>query len=125
GHAADDRGVRTDRAAALHERAPVLVPARHVAPRIHHVGKHAGGPAEHVVFQLDALVDRDVVLDLDVVADFRAGHHDDVLAEVAALADDGAGHHVRKVPDLGAVADHRSVIDITGLMCEVAHTPMI
>src|SRR5712664_2668701 len=123
--AANDGRVGPDGAAALHERAPVFVLARDVAARVHHVGEHAGGPAEDVVFQLDALVNRDVVLDLDVVADFRPGHHDDVLAEVAALAVHGAGHDVRKVPDLGAAADYRSVVDIAGLVCEIAYGPMI
>ena len=54
------------------------------------VGEHHRRPAEHVVFERDAGVDRHVVLDLDVVADHDARRHDDVLADVAATADAGA-----------------------------------
>src|SRR5260370_289082 len=49
--AADDRGVRPDRATAPHEGAAVFVLARQVAARIHDVREDAGGPAEDVVFQ--------------------------------------------------------------------------
>src|SRR6266536_3422329 len=123
--AAHDRRVGTDRAAALHERAPVCVLARHVTARVHDVGEDTGGTAEDVVFQLDALVDGHVVLDLDVVADPGPRHHDDVLAEVTPLADHGARHHMREVPDLGAVPDHRPVIDVAGFVREIVYTPMI
>src|SRR2546426_8570414 len=41
-----------------------------------HVGEHARRPAEHVVFERDALVDRYIVLDLGIVADPHAGHQD-------------------------------------------------
>ena len=116
--AADDRRVRADRRAAPHERPPVLVLARDVAARIDDVREHHRRPAEHVVLELDALVDRDVVLDLHVVADPRAVHHDDVLAERAALADDRAAEHVAEMPDLRAGADRRAVVDVRGLVNE-------
>src|SRR5213592_2338333 len=116
--AAQDRGVGADGAAPLHARGAVLVLARHVAPRVQHVGEHARRPAEHIVLQGHAFVDRDVVLDLDVVADARTGHHHHVLAQVAALADYRAGHDVAEVPDLRAPADLRPVVDITRFMDE-------
>ena len=62
--AADDRRVGADRRAAPHQRATILVLARHVAARIHHVGEHHRRSAEHIVLELHALVDRHVVLDL-------------------------------------------------------------
>src|SRR5213596_2116308 len=116
--AAQDRGVGTDGAAPLHARGAVLVLARHVAPRVQHVGEHARRPAEHIVLQGHAFVDRDVVLDLDVVADLRAGHHHHVLAQVAALADDGARHDVAEVPDLRAAADLGSIVYIARFVDE-------
>src|SRR5260370_1280376 len=119
GHAADDRGVGADRAAALHEGRPVLVAARDVAARIEDVREHAGGSAEHVVLEGHALVDRDVVLDLHVVPDPRAGHDDHVLSQIAALADHGTGHDVAEVPDLGAATDARPVVDVARGMDEV------
>src|SRR3989454_11549629 len=109
GHAAHDRRVGADRAAALHEGRPVRVLAGDMGARVHHVGEHAGRPAEHVVFEHHPLVDRDVVLDLHVVPDACPGHHHDVLAQTAALADHGAGHDVTEVPDLRARADPRAL----------------
>src|SRR6267143_6952676 len=58
-HAADDRRIRTDRHATLHECGAILMLARHVAPWVHHVGKHTRRPAEHIVLQRHALVNRD------------------------------------------------------------------
>src|SRR5438105_3091701 len=109
---AQNRGVGADGAPPFDARGSVLVLARHVAPRVQHVGEHARRPAEHIVLQGHAFVDRHVVLDLDVVADPRARHHHHVLAQIAPLADDRAGHDVAKVPDLRAPADARAVVDI-------------
>src|SRR6266581_4203946 len=118
-HPAHDRGIGADRAAAFHQRGAVLVLARHVAAGVEHVGEHAGRPAEHVILEGDALVDRHVVLDLDVVADAGAGHHRHVLPEIAALADHGPGHHVAEVPDLRALADPSALVDVARFVDEV------
>src|SRR5205814_1993918 len=78
----------------------------------------------HVVFEHHALVDRNVVLNLHVVADLGPGHHDDVLAQAAALPDHGARHHVTEVPDLGVPADPCARIDVARLVDEVVgHQP--
>src|SRR5256884_266623 len=117
-HATDDGRVGADGAAALYEGGSILMLARHVTARVHHVGEHARRPAEHVVFERDALIDRYIVLDLGIVADPHTGHHHHVLAQVAALADHRAGHDVAEVPDLRAPADLRPVVDVTRFMDE-------
>src|SRR2546430_15874613 len=119
GHTAHDRRVRSDGRAPLYQRGAILVLARHVAAGSRHVGEHAGRPAEHVVLEGDALVNRHVVLNLHVVADARAGHHHHVLPEAAALADDGAGHDVAKVPDLRILADPGAGVDVARLVDEI------
>src|SRR5688572_33433883 len=86
GDAADDGGVGPDRAAApqdgfLVERVPI-----HLRARVRHIGQHAGGPEEYVVFDHHAGVHRHVVLDLDVGTDGHAAVHVDVLSDDAALA---------------------------------------
>ena len=86
--------------AAAHEGSLVLVLPRHVASGVDDVREHHGRSAEHVVLELDAFVDRDVVLYFHVVAQSRAAHDDDVLAEVAAFTDHRARHHVAEMPDL-------------------------
>src|SRR5690348_7138037 len=125
GGAADDRGVRADRGAPPHPGLPVLVLPGHVAPRVEHVGEHARRPAEHIVLEVHAFVDRHVVLDLHVVADRGARHHHDVLAEARALADHRALHHVTEMPDLGAGADDGAFVEEAGRVdVEVRHQPM-
>src|SRR5690242_165780 len=119
GDAAHDRRVGADRRAPPHERGTILVLARHVTAGVHHVREDARGTAEHVVLERDALVNRHVVLDLDVVADAGAGHHDDVLPEAAALADDGARHDVAEMPDLRARADPGAGVDVARIVHEV------
>src|SRR5256885_7714216 len=117
--AAHDRRVGADGRAALHEGGAVLVLARHVAARVHHVREYAGRPAHHAVLEGDAPIDRHVVLDLHVVPDARAGHDHDVLPEAAALTDDGAGHDVAEMPDLGVLADPGAGVDVAGFVDEV------
>src|SRR5207247_2374846 len=115
---------RADRAASLDEGLTVLVFAGDVGARVQHIGEDAGRPAEHVVFEHHTFVDRDVVLNLHVVADLCPGHHHHVLTQAAALPDHGARHHVTEVPDLGVLADPGTCIDEARLVGEVVgHYP--
>ncbi len=90
-----------------------------VAPRIHHVREHAAGPTKDVVLELDPFIDRDVVLDLDVIPNPGPRHHDDVLPQIAALADHRPGHHMGEVPDLAILPDDRPVVDIRRFVGEI------
>src|ERR1043165_9166882 len=85
------------------------------------VGEDAGRPAEDVVLQRHTLIDRDVVLDLHVVAYLGPGHDDDILSEIAPLADPCSRHHVTEVPDLASLSDLRAVIDVRAFVNEVVH----
>src|SRR5262249_11189025 len=78
---------------------------------------------EHVRLDDRAVVQGDVVLDLDVVADDDARGDVDVLAEDALHADLAIGHDVREMPDLGPVADVARLIDVGGLVNEVRLIP--
>jgi hypothetical protein len=81
GHATHDGGVGPDARPTPHQRALILVLARHRATWIDDVGEHHGRSAEDIVFQLDALVQRHIVLDAGVVAHRHAVHDDDVLPQ--------------------------------------------
>ncbi len=61
-----------------------------------HVREDGRRAAEHAVLEGDAVVDRDVVLDLHAVADDDAGGDEHVLGEHAVAADPGAGHDVAR-----------------------------
>ena len=69
--AADDGRVGADGRAAADEGRAERVLALDLGTRIVDVGEHAGRPAEHTLLERDALVERDVVLDLAGVADGR------------------------------------------------------
>src|SRR6266540_349678 len=119
-HAADDRSVCSDRAAAPDEGFPVFGFPRHMTARIDDVGEHHRRTAENVVLDLDAFVDRNVVLDLHVVSDAHAVHDDDILPEGAPLADDCPAEHVTEMPDFRVGADLCAVIYVRRFVNERA-----
>ena len=73
GRAAHDGRVRADGRAAAHHRPQILAVADDLRAGVDDVGEHARRPAEDVVLQIDGVIHRDVVLDLDVAADARGG----------------------------------------------------
>jgi len=85
------------------------------------VGKHHARSAEDIVLEYDTVVDGDVVLNLDSIADPHAACHEDVLSELAVPAYDGAAHDVTEMPDLGVVADDGSIIDDRAIVDESGH----
>jgi len=79
--------------------------------RVVDVGEHHAGAAEHVVFERDAVVHGDVVLDLHVGADDDVVADEHVLPERAACADAGTGADVHEVPDTAALANLGAMVD--------------
>src|SRR5690348_11419494 len=63
-----DGRVRADGGTAFYHGVPVLILTFYFAARVDDVGEHHARTAEHVVFEGDVVVYRDVVLNLDVVA---------------------------------------------------------
>lgn len=111
GGAADYGGVGADGDTALDQGVAVLFFAADGAAGVVDVGKDHAGPAEHVVFQRDVVVHRDVVLNLAVVADHDAVAYKDVLAKGAIAANLGATADVHPVPDAAAFANLRANIN--------------
>lgn len=118
--AADDGRVRAYRRPALDHRAPVFVLSADVATRVDDIGKHHAGTAKHVVFQRDAIVDGNIVLHLDVIADHHVVADKYILAEGTMFADLRAAANVhpmpdvRSLPDPGAGVDNRAVVGVIG-----------
>ncbi len=121
GHPANNRGVGADGRAPAHQRGLELALALDLAARIDDVGEDHGRPAEDVIFQNDAIVHRDVVLNFDAIADDRVVVHEHVLAQVAALADAGRGHDMAEVPDARARADLGAFIHHGGGMHKIGY----
>ena len=91
-----------------------------------HVGEHAARATEHVVLNLDAFVDGDVVLYADAVADLDVAAHVHVLSEGAILAYDGTLLDVAEMPDLGSFTDGHVVVDVAAFVyVEITHLSYI
>src|SRR5262249_6680096 len=75
--------------------------------------------AKHVVFQLYAFIDGDVVLNLYVVANDHSLAHDDVLAQITVLAQLRVAHDVRKMPNLASFPNFSSIVDHGRGVCVV------
>ena len=88
--------------------------AIHLATRIGHVGKYAGGTEENIIFDDCAGVNRNIVLDLDVTSDDYIFSNLAVLSKDTSLSDFCALQDMRVVPDLGARADFAWFIDDCG-----------
>ena len=81
-----------------------------------HIGEHTARSAEHIVLDLNAFVDGDVVLHTDVVTDVDVVAHIHVLSEGTVLADDGTFLDVAEVPDFSTLADAHIIIDVTAFV---------
>ena len=102
GYPTDDGCIGPDGSSLLYESFQIAcLPLRVFCPRGKIVCENTGRPAEHMVLEGHHLVDRDVVLDLHLVAELDAPGHEHVLAEGAAAPEAGPGHDVAEVPHLG------------------------
>src|SRR5690348_11865316 len=70
---ANDDRVGADRGAPTDMRREEFILALYVSARGQHVGEDHAGAAEHIIFQRDAGIDGDVVLDLAAVSDRNIG----------------------------------------------------
>jgi hypothetical protein len=113
---ADDRRIGADACPPSNRRRTEFVFPRNIGARIVHVREDAAGPAKHVVGEFDAIIDRDVVLDLAIVPDPDARTDHDVLPDRAILTDRGASKNMTKMPNPGAAADRGAIVDIARFM---------
>ena len=85
------------------------------------VREHHARSAENVVLEYDSVVDGNIVLNLDSIADPHSARYEDVLSELAAAADDRAAHDVTEVPDLSVVADDGTFVDDRAFVDKCCH----
>ncbi len=76
------------------------------------VRKDDRGATENVVFESDALIHRNIVLNLDVVADLHSWTNDHILANSASLANARAREEVTEMPDGRITAYLDFIIDV-------------
>jgi hypothetical protein len=117
----DDGGIGTDRGPLANMGMEVLIATWDGRPWVEHIGENHAGSQEHVIVAGNTAVDRDIVLDLDVVAEYHTWAHDDILAQIATFAQDGTRHNVAEVPDLATITNVAAWVDNGGFVCEVGH----
>jgi hypothetical protein len=83
-------------------------------PWIGDVGKHAGWPQEHIVFDSNAPIDRNVVLNFYAVAENSIVRDQDILSKGAIFSYYRTRTDVSKVPNTRAPANHCSLVDDSG-----------
>jgi len=85
-HYAEHRGVGADGSALFHQSFPQFIHPDDGASRIEDIGKDHGRPAENIIFQGYTLIDRNVVLNLDVIAHSNIGADYHILPDFAVLS---------------------------------------
>ena len=88
-----------------------LVHLSNLGPGVVNIGEDHGRATEDSVFQVDAVIDRDIVLDFAPIPYCDIWSDDHVLADVAIRADPGALKDVGEMPDFRARTDFAFFID--------------
>src|SRR5437016_3696640 len=119
GDATHDGGIGAHRTAPLQpgglvQRVPVDLGAR-----VDDVRQDTRRSEKHIIVNHHTRIDRDIVLNLDVVADRRPTIDVHVLSYDAVCADPCALHDVREMPDLCANPDLSAVVDVGGFVDEI------
>src|SRR4029434_2256294 len=117
--AANDCAIGAERCAAPHNRPQILAVPIDLGSRVNDISENAGRSAEDVVFQLDSGVNRNVILNLAVIANHHVVGDIYVLAQNAALAEAGSRLHVGKMPNLCAGSDLYGIVDVGTFVHEI------
>ena len=101
------------------------MPTGHVTTRINHISEHRRRPAKNIVFESHSFVDRDVILNLDVVADNATRRDDNILTKIAVFADPRIFHDMTEMPNLGSLSYRARLFDrrrfVHEIRCGVVH----
>lgn len=104
-YAAYDGAIGPQSCAFFDQGVTVFVFALYEGTGIVDVGEYHAGAAENPLFDVDVVVDGDVVLNFAVVTDGDLVANEHVLAHGDVLSDSGATAYVHEVPDSGTFAD--------------------
>jgi hypothetical protein len=113
---ANNRGISPNGGPALDVCFHVFVLALYVAARVDNIGKYHTRPAKNIVFQDNFVVDRNVVLDLDIIAQPGSTAYIAILAKHALTSNFGPGHYMNPVPDFGSIAYLRGGFNDSGIV---------
>lgn len=115
----DNRTVGTEGSTFPDECLGIDAVNREMSTRCRDIGEDAGRTAEHVVLNLYAFIDGNIVLDTDTIANADIIANIDILTQRAVLAEAGTTLDVAEMPYLCAFADFYIIIDKTTRMYEI------
>lgn len=118
GVAADDGAVGPQSGALLDEGGANLIHLGDFRPWVIYVGEDHRRSAENAVFECDAFIYADVVLNLALIANDDIRANNNILADVAVFSYFRSGKDVGEVPNLGAFANFNTLIDYCRFMGE-------
>jgi len=105
GNATYNGAVGAQCCALFHERISVFALAFDQRTGIVNVGEDHTRATEYALFQVDVVVNRDVVLDFAVIGDGDSIAHEHILAHGDVFSDSGTAAYVDEMPHPGAFAD--------------------
>ena len=121
--AAHYRAIRAERSALAHARTRINSVHREVRPRSIYIREYAGRTTEDIVFDLDPLVDGNIVLDADTIPDAGIVAHIHILAQGTVLSDDSPSLDMTEMPNFRSCADAYAIVDIRAIMNEEVGHP--
>ncbi len=119
--AGDDRTIRAECCPAANEGWPVLVLTRHKTSGIYDVCKHHRRSAEDALLESDAVIYRDIVLNLASISDKNSMSYKDVLPKRDAFANSRSRTDMYEVPDAATVANLGALIYDGARVRKVVH----
>lgn len=122
GNAAEDGRVRSETCSSADVRGAMIlgpIPRKCRSGR-QHIREHDRRSAEDVIFKRDAVIHRDVVLNLHIAADADVRTKHDILPDAAIATDDDTTQDVAEMPDVCSFADIDAGVDVRGFVHEDA-----
>src|SRR6185437_4473471 len=120
GYSGNNRRIGANCASPLQMGQFVEVMPAYLGARISYVRQYTGRAEKDIIINFHTGIDRNIVLDLDVIANHGATVDIDVLANNRMLPDTGPFHHVSKMPDFCSSSDLGTLINIGGFVREVS-----
>ncbi len=112
------RAIRAQRCALAHARTRVNSVHREVRPRSIYIREYAGRTTEDIVFDFDALVYGNIVLDADTIPDVDIVTHIHILTQGTVRSDNSPTLNMTEMPNFSSGADLDTVIHVTALVNE-------
>ena len=115
---AHNRAIGSEGSSLTHARTRVNSVHREVSPRSIYIRKNAGWTTEDIVLQLDSIINGNIILDSDTIADPNLACYIHILPQGTVRADDGATLDMAEMPYLGTWTNNCSLIHVTALVNE-------